>query len=247
MFLTPIRDTILKNELAGISIHPFNSIDDAVQKIVGDGIGISYGLAIAINAEKIVRATRDVDTLELLKSATFRYADGIGVVWALKRKGIPNNQIPGVELWEALMRRAAAESLQVFLIGGKPTIVTSTAEKLSAEYCGINIVGAHHGYFEEDKEIISEIKRTAPDIVCVAMGSPRQEHFMHAARQVHEKCFYMGVGGTFDVYTGNVKRAPAPFRRLGLEWFYRLCAQPTRIGRQLLYVQFVKDVLLGKI
>jgi UDP-N-acetyl-D-mannosaminouronate:lipid I N-acetyl-D-mannosaminouronosyltransferase len=130
-----------------------------------------------------------------------------------------------------LMKSSGERNIPVFLIGASPAVLNNTIEKLQTSY-STNIVGHSDGYFTNEEQLILEIKNSGAKLVTVAMGSPKQELFINKCKEAEIQAFFMGVGGTYDVFTGNVKRAPKLFCDLGLEWFYRLASQPSRIIRQ---------------
>ena len=138
------------------------------------------------------------------------------------------------------MARAGAEGTPVFLIGGKPEVLAQTEEKLRRQW-NVNIVGSQDGYFkpEERQALFARVRDSGAKIVTVAMGSPRQEILMRDCRLVSPDALYMGVGGTYDVFTGHVKRAPTVWQNMGLEWLYRLLSQPTRIKRQIRLLRYL--------
>ena len=139
------------------------------------------------------------------------------------------------------MARAGAEGTPVFLIGGKPEVMAETAQKLRQQW-NVNLVGTQDGYFtaEQRPALFARIRDSGAKIVTVAMGSPKQEILMRDCRQVYPGALYMGVGGTYDVFTGQVKRAPKVWQNLGLEWLYRLLSQPSRITRQLRLLRYLR-------
>ena len=207
-----------------------------------EGTQIKSGSLIAINAEKILTAETDTALNELLNEADYLYADGISVVRGIRRK-YPDahvSRIAGADLWEALMERAGKEKTPVFLVGGKPEVLAQTEDKLKAQW-NVNIVGSQNGYFTpQDREgLFERIKASGAKIVTIAMGSPKQELFIRVCREIYPDALYMGVGGTYDVFTGHVKRAPKAWQNLGLEWLYRLLSQPSRIKRQFKLLKFV--------
>ncbi len=204
------------------------------------------GSAIAINPEKVLSAMENPAILAVIQQANIRYADGIGVVKVMRRRLARKvARIPGCELWQQLMARAASQQVPVYLVGAKPEVLAQTQAKLLAQ--GVNVVGATDGYFKDEAALIAAIKHSGARIVSVAMGSPKQELLIQRIQLQHPDCFYMGVGGTYDVFTGNVKRAPALWCRLNLEWAYRLLLQPSRIGRQLRLLRYLWWYGLGKI
>ena len=145
------------------------------------------------------------------------------------------------------MARAGAQGTPVFLIGGKPEVLAQTEEKLRRQW-NVNIVGSQDGYFKPEarQALFERVRDSGAKIVTVAMGSPRQEILMRDCRLVCPDALYMGVGGTYDVFTGHVKRAPKVWQNLGLEWLYRLLSQPTRIKRQIRLLRYLAWHHTGK-
>ena len=136
------------------------------------------------------------------------------------------------------MKGSAPLSVPVFIVGAKPEVNQQTVDKLKQEL-NVNVVDSCDGYFKDDAELIERIKQSQAKVVTVALGSPRQENFINKCREVYPEAFYMGVGGTYDVFTDRVKRAPQWAQKYNLEWFYRLACQPTRITRQLKLVKYL--------
>ncbi|MBC8944412.1 lipopolysaccharide N-acetylmannosaminouronosyltransferase [Xenorhabdus indica] len=244
-----VMNNIPKYRIRGLSLWGFRGIPHFLDHLFQDG-QVKTGTLVAINAEKVLTAEKDNALSMLLDEAEYLYADGISIVRAIRRK-YPNAQvsrIAGADLWESLMERAGREGTPVFLVGGKPEILTQTANKLRKQW-GVNIVGSQDGYFtvEERDAVFARIQASGAQIVTVAMGSPRQEIFMRDCRKVYPGSLYMGVGGTYDVFTGHVKRAPKIWQNLGLEWLYRLLSQPSRIHRQIKLLKFLWYYYNGKL
>lgn len=233
-----------------ISVKAHRSMDDAVASIISDTqSGVTPGFAVAINPEKVMKARKDKQVMATLNSATFRYADGIGVVWVLRRKGAPwASRIPGCELWTHLMQRAAKLQQPVFLVGATPVVLEAVRHKLKGDF-GTNLVGVQDGYFlpPQQHEVIQNIKTSGAKIVTVAMGSPRQELFIAECRKQYPEAFYMGVGGTYDVFVGSANRAPEWACRMNIEWLYRLLSNPTRIARQIVLAHYLVLGLLRRL
>ena len=204
------------------------------------------GLLVAVNAEKILHAT---DQTRGIINRSIGYPDGIGAVLALKKKGVAGAaKIPGCELWLDILRDRFVSST-FYLVGGKAVVIDDVVKKLRAEFPGVRILGFRDGYIRNDSEkvaLLNDIARLKPDVVFVAMGSPRQEVLMEELRRVHE-AVYQGLGGSFDVYTGRVDRAPAWWIRNHLEWLYRLLREPARIGRQIHLVRFLWRLTIGRL
>lgn len=223
-------------EISNIPVHCFNNMDEAVDYMLINGSG---KIAVAINPEKILAALQSPEIKGVILSADIRYLDGIGAVKVAQNKlNKKLARIPGCELWQALMKEASIQNKSVFLLGADKGVVNKTKKKLEKEY-STNIIAAQDGFFTDDDLIIAEILEYQPDILTVAMGSPRQEQFMSKCKAQGVTSFMMGVGGTFNVFTGSVKRAPKFWCDLGGEWLYRLLLEPTRIKRQIKLLKFV--------
>lgn len=202
-------------------------------------------ILVAVNAEKILHAK---DQTRNIINRNIGYPDGIGAVWALKKKGHQNaEKIPGCELWLDIIAHAHKDKT-FYLVGGKQQVVEETIEKLKQEFKSINILNYRNGYIKTENEkieLIKDIKTLMPDIIFVAMGSPKQELLMEEMYNSHQ-AIYQGLGGSFDVYTGRVERASKWWIKSNLEWAYRLIKQPSRIKRQIHLVKFMILLHLNK-
>ena len=202
-------------------------------------------ILVAVNAEKILHASEES---RKIINRNIGYPDGAGAVWALHKKGYKNTvKIPGCELWLNLIE-SYYKTKTFYLVGGKQEIIESTVKKLKKEFEGIQIVNYRNGYIKSDQEkeeLIKDIVALKPDVVFVAMGSPKQELLMEEIQKRHQ-AVYQGLGGSFDVYIGHVKRAPAWWVKNNLEWAYRLINQPSRIKRQIHLVRFFLNLHLNR-
>jgi len=202
-------------------------------------------ILVAINAEKILHAT---DESRHIINRNLGYPDGIGAAWALKKKGIKEVvKIPGCELWLNIIKKYYKVK-SFYLVGGKQAVIESTVIKLKAQFEGIHICNFRNGYIKTETEelaLIEDIKKHKPDIVYVAMGSPKQEKLMERIQKSHD-AVYQGLGGSFDVYIGAVKRAPEWWVKNNMEWTYRLLSQPSRIKRQIHLVRFLVNLHLNR-
>lgn len=225
--------------LNGVNAFPFT---DKVQLL--EFIKNRHNILIAVNAEKIINKN---DKLKTIINRNIGYTDGIGAVWALKKKGFYAIKIPGVELWLDIIKENFNEKTFYF-IGASEEVILSTVTKLKQEFIGINILGFHNGFLNENskQKIKIDLLNKKPDIVFIAMGTPKQEYLMDEFIQEYP-ALYMGLGGSFDVYSGNVKRAPKIFQVLGLEWSYRLLKEPSRIFRQTVLIKFFVKLIFNKI
>ena len=227
--------------LGGVEVYPFTSAEELISYVSGHP-----AILVAINAEKILHAT---DELKAIYNRNLGYSDGAGAVLALKKKGHQKAcKIAGCELWLKIIERYSREK-SFYLVGGKPEVIEETIQKLRADLPRINIVGYRDGYLKgnDDETLIADIAAKKPDVVFVAMGSPKQELLMERMQRVHPNAIYQGLGGSFDVYTGRVERAPEWWIRHNLEFAYRLIKQPSRIKRQIHLVRFLFRVLTNRI
>ena len=216
-----------KVTMNGVEVYPFDSEEQLLSHI-----DEHKGILVAINAEKILHAT---DQTRSIINRNVGYCDGAGAMMAVKQKGHPNAcKIPGCELWLKIINRFQNEKT-FYLVGGKQEVIDETVAKLKVDYPSINIVGYRNGYIrteEEKQALIEDIAEKKPDVVFVAMGSPKQELLMEEIQKRHDAIF-QGLGGSFDVYTGHVKRAPEWWVNHNMEFAYRLLKEPKRIKRQI--------------
>ena len=184
------------------------------------------------NPEIVQLARGDEEFVAVLKDAALVIPDGIGVVYAAKILGRPlKGRVPGIEFAGALMERMAKDGRRLFLLGAKPGVAELAAANLQTQYPGLVVCGTHDGYFKEDGPVVEMIRESGAEVVFVCLGAPKQEKWIAQNGQATGARLLAGLGGSLDVFAGQVKRAPEVFQKLGLEWFYRLCCQPSRIGR----------------
>lgn len=202
---------------------------------------------VAVNPEKLIAASKDENVKQLINSATYQIPDGIGVVLASKLKGGRiTSRVTGIDMMERLIELSAKKGYRVFLYGAKEEVVKKAKENLEAKYPGLQIVGYSNGYVNDYDSLIKKINDSKADILFVALGSPRQELWIKTYMNDLNVKVLQGVGGSFDVFAGHVKRAPKLFRNLGLEWFYRLVTDPKRFKRQLALPKFLWKILWEK-
>lgn len=232
--------------VGGIPIHAFTSMEELVSALIAPEGRVRPAFAVAVNAEKVIRARTDLELRTVLVSEALCYADGVSVVRTMRNKGAKVVRTPGADLWLALMRRAAKQSIPVYILGASREVNDSTVARLTAEM-GVNVVGHHDGFFNDPEEIVANIRGSGAQIITVAMGSPKQERLIRQARLSVPGALYMGVGGTYDVFVGRVRRAPRLFQVLGLEWLFRLLLQPSRAFRQRALLIYARDHLLKRL
>lgn len=226
--------------IKGIGIFPFTS-----RRQIADYANEHPGILIAINAEKILNATPET---RAIINRNIGYCDGAGPLSLLHRRGYKEAiKVAGCELWLSIVEQFHKEKT-FYLVGGKQEVIDETVTKLRHNFNGIRIVGFRNGYIATDAEreaLIADVAGKKPDVVFVAMGSPKQELLMEEMLQRH-KAIYQGLGGSFDVFTGHVKRAPAWWVKHNVEWLYRLIHQPSRIKRQVKLLKFAWWIVINK-
>lgn len=200
------------------------------------------------NAEIAYQCRRNKALLDTVNSADLILPDGVGIIYAskiLKTRHI--NRIPGIDFASAVLDRAAADGLRIFLLGAKPGVSEKAAENLENKFKGLIVCGTCDGYFKNQDDVVQKINGSNADIVFVCLGFPKQEQFMKENRNIIDAPMMIGLGGSLDVFAGNVKRAPKIFIKLGLEWLYRLLTQPSRFFRMLRLPLFLIDIFHDKI
>lgn len=236
-------------ELLGVPVDCVD-MERSLQIVDGFVQGDRAEAVVAVNPEKIMKARQDPVLLAQLRSSGLLIPDGIGVVVAASLLGLGHMQrVPGSELMPEICRLSAKKGYRIFLLGGTSEVNSRVATVLEQRYPGIQIVGRQDGYFEESNidGIIDRINDSDTQILFIALGSPKQELWMNKYLQNSTVRVCQGVGGTFDVLAGKVKRAPNAFRRMHLEWFYRLLSDPRRIVRQKALPMFLFAVLRTKL
>jgi N-acetylglucosaminyldiphosphoundecaprenol N-acetyl-beta-D-mannosaminyltransferase len=204
------------------------------------------GTVIAVNPEKVIKARKNPGLLAPLREARLLIPDGIGVVMAARLLGLGRmERVPGSDLMPAICALAARKGYRIFLFGASPEVNRDAMFVLKRRFPGIRIVGGQHGYLKEDEmpDLIDRINASGAEVLFIALGSPRQEAWLARYLPLLKVKVCQGVGGTFDVLSGRVKRAPAVFRRIHLEWLYRLLSEPRRLLRQTALPRFAMRVL----
>lgn len=217
-------------ELLGYSIDDY-SFDEAVLKAKELIDSDKVSQVITINPEMFQTADNDSSFASIVREAEMVIPDGIGIKIGLKLTGKNVARIPGIDFAKKLLNEAALSNIPVAIIGSKEEVITKAIENLQNEISGLNIVYYHNGYFDNDEEIYSELKNHFPKLILIAMGSPRQEKFIYEAKKKLNPALMVGIGGSLDVWSGFVKRAPKIYQILGLEWLYRTITQPSRFKR----------------
>jgi len=191
-----------------------------------------------VNAGKIVAMQKDKELRESVNGANIVNADGQAVVWASEMLKKPlKERVAGIDLFQALLKKANEKNYTVYLLGAEETILGKLTGEIQNSFGQGRIAGAHHGFFPDSQEtrIVQNIAESGADMLFVAMSSPRKENFLHRNREALKNIpFIMGVGGSFDVMAGKTKRAPKWMQNAGLEWFYRFQQEPRRMWKRYL-------------
>lgn len=215
--------------------------------IINDIENNKKSIIIAINPEKIMKVRKEEKLKKIINSSTYKIPDGIGIIYASKlKKGKIKQRITGIDCMEMLCQLSNYKGYKVFLYGAKKEILEKTICNLRKKYLNLQIVGYIDGYEKDNNKIIKEINRVKPNILFVALGSPKQEIWINENKEKLGVNIFQGVGGSFDVISGNIKRAPHWMQKVGLEWLYRLIKEPKRIGRQFQLLKFLILILFER-
>ena len=222
--------------IAGCPVDSISRADTLafVERVISERTPTRHGF---VNASKVVRLQSDPELLEALATCDLINADGMAVVWASRILGKPlPERINGTNMMMDVINLADRKGYSLYLLGARPKVVEKVAHILRRDYPAIRLMGWHHGYFslEEEDSIVREIRQLNPDIVFVGMGTPKKEFWLRRNVAKIGVPFAMGVGGSFDVLAGLVKRAPNWAQNAGLEWLWRLAQEPRRMWRRYL-------------
>ena len=217
-------------ELLGYKIDNY-SFEEAVAKAKNLIDGDRVSQVITINPEMFQAAETDPYFENIIRDAEMVIPDGVGVTLGLKLTGKNAKRIPGVDFAKRLLKEAAISNIPVAIIGAKEEVITKAVKNLQKEINGLNIVYYHNGYFDNNSVIYENIKKHSPKLILVALGAPKQEKFIYEAKKELNPALMIGIGGSLDVWSGTVKRAPKIFQVLCLEWLYRTMMQPSRFKR----------------
>ncbi len=222
-----------KIDILGIPVDDV-TLGDALS-VFEDLLGGSRMALIATpNSEILLRASGDPALSDILRRAELVIPDGIGLLIASRILGRPlRERVAGIDFAQSALKLSAQLGRSVYFLGGRPGIAEKAAENMKLLIPGLRIAGVRNGYFKEEEisSIVEEINGSGADFLFVALGSPRQEQFIDTHRDLLHAKAGIGIGGSLDVWSGTLKRAPAFYRKHGLEWLYRLKQQPSRIRR----------------
>lgn len=225
-----------KREILGVPIDALtmDEVLDRVDKTIGSRDRLQIGV---VNAAKLVNMRRDPALRADVLSCNLILADGVPVVWASRLLGRPlPERIAGIDLMYGMLRRGNEHGYRVYCLGASEDVLAGAVNQITADYPRAEVVGRHHGFFtlEEEPGIAAAINDAKPDILLVAMSSPKKERFLARWGDQIAVSINHGVGGSFDVLAGKVRRAPPLLQRLGCEWLYRVYQEPRRLWRRYL-------------
>lgn len=205
-------------------------------------------LVVTANPEIIMRARQDRGFADCLRDAAMVTADGIGLIIAAKLLGTPlRERVTGIDLITKLFQDSGPGKYRYYFVGAKPGVAEKAAVNIKKQFPGVEIVGVQHGYFRDDTAIINDICEKKPDILLAALGMGKQERWIRERVSTTGVPVSIGVGGSFDVFAGEAKRAPRWMQRAGLEWLHRLIKQPSRFWRMLELPKFLFKVILTRL
>ncbi len=236
-----------KTDILGVRFAN-KTVDEAAIAIIN---AIEYRKKFRVytpNPEIVMDACSNSSFMNLINEAELVLPDGIGIVIASKiLNGSIKERASGYDTILKVFEKARHRGIKFFFLGAAPEIAKMAKERMENKYLGLQVVGVHDGYFKDEDEVIKEINNSGADIVLVGLGSPKQEKFIDENYKKINASAFLGCGGSFDVMSGTLKRAPEIFIKLHLEWFYRLLKQPSRFKRTLKLPLFLIKVVAKKI
>lgn len=237
----------MKESYLGVLVSPL-TYEGIIKEISKRMIKNEQSTIIAVNPEKVITAQKDPKVKALINQSTFQIADGVGILLASKlQKGKITSRVTGVDMMARLLKFAQDDHHPIYMYGAKREVIELAAKNIERDYPGIQIAGMTDGYEQDEEALIQRINESGAKMIFVALGSPKQELWIKRnINRLPNVLVFQGVGGSFDVFSGTVKRAPALFRKLGIEWLYRLLSDPRRIKRQLNLPRFLLKILLDK-
>lgn len=243
-------------EIFGISIDN-TTLEEATRTIESYLKSDKLNIIYTPNTEIVMIAKDDNNLKELLNKGDLITADGIGLIYGSRIKKKPlKERVTGFDMSINMLKLANENNYSLYLLGGKDGVAKDAAENIKKDYPNIKIAGYHHGYFKgshtgdlnsiDEKNIIDDINNKRPDIIFVGLGFPKQEIWIDSNKTKIKAKVIIGNGGVMDILSGNAERAPEIYQKLGLEWFYRLIKDPSRIKRQILLPKFMLNVIFKK-
>ena len=221
----------MKQEILGIAFDDLTREEAARRgaELLGED---RFHYVVTPNPEFILAAERDPEFLRVLNGADLVLADGVGVLYSSKILGTPlKGRVPGIEFAEDMLACLNQMGGRLYLLGAKPGVAQEAGRRILERYPDITLCGTHDGYFKDEQAVLLEVAAARPDLLFVCLGAPKQEKWMARWGKHTGARLAIGLGGALDVFAGKVERAPESWRKLGLEWAYRLKKEPQRAGR----------------
>jgi N-acetylglucosaminyldiphosphoundecaprenol N-acetyl-beta-D-mannosaminyltransferase len=230
--ITPRMATASRISVLGcpVDVLDMEATVERVRQAVQTRVSVRHS---CVSAAKLTRMHQEYALRLAVRSSDIISADGAGVLWAARmlRQPVPP-RVTGIALFLRLVRVAANSGWPIFLLGDRESVVSAVGNKLRHAYPGLQVAGHHHGFFDDEETVVALIREARPSLLFAAMGTPRQEVFLHAYHHVLQVPFSMGVGGSFSVVANVARRTPPAFGDRGLEWLHRLSQDPSRLMRR---------------
>ncbi len=228
------------------NISPSEAVDTMMSYLEGNG----KNMVFTPNPEMVMEARKNAEFMKILNESSMNVPDGIGIVYASKLTKSPiKHRVAGYDMLLSTFDKMKDRSMTAYFFGAAPGIADKAKVAIEQKFKGLKVVGTADGYFDDkrEKEIIAEINEKKPNLLLVGIGFPKQEKWIYSNINALNIKVAVGVGGSFDGWSGNVPRAPEFFVKHNLEWFYRLMKQPSRIGRMMQLPLFMLKVIGFKI
>ncbi len=197
---------------------------------------LEYGFAkrgqvVTLNPEMVMNSKKNIDLKKIINNAELVIPDGVGIEIGLKILGKKAHRIAGIEYAKAMIRKYWENSLPIALVGARQEVLELTCANLKKEFADIKIVYAHNGFFDNEDNVKLALRKSGAKLALIALGSPKQEQFIYDLKKNMPDTLFIGVGGSFDVWSNKVERAPEFYQKAGLEWLYRTVKEPARFRR----------------
>lgn len=207
---------------------------------------------MGVNADKINMLRKNMRLKKIINTCDVINADGVSVVWASRFLGLPlKERVAGIDLMEQLVCRAEKKEYTVFFLGAKQRVVEKTVEVMKDKYPNLKIAGFRNGYFTKNDwdSVAEQIKDSKAQLVFVGITSPLKEYLVDYLQKAGINCVFMGVGGSFDVISGDIPRAPRWVQNIGMEWMFRVIQEPRRLWKRYLTgnIIFIASVIREKL
>lgn len=233
--------------ILGVKVHKIDT-EETISRIESFIREKKPSLVVTLGTEMVMKARKDREFLDVLNAADLVCADTVGIVWASKIIGNAlKEKVAGVDILARIAKLSEERGWKLYFLGAAEGVAEAAAKALQRDSPGMHIVGVHHGYFDDEATMVEKIKEASPDILLTALGSPRQELFIYRNRERLGVPVGIGIGGSFDVISGKLKRSPQWMINLGLEWLYRLYLEPWRWKRMTVLPVFAIHVILAKL